>query len=594
MDIPFFQNFKIPASAQSANHICVTFTTMTFALKKIAFLFLFSMSCFTASAQQFYLDATSAAEKEKAAIDSIGYVKIHPNAKSVSTEAGLLLDKLKKSGWLESEITENKKTSDSTFRYVFSLGRPLKSVHIYIGKNPDAKTIAFANQTNDSLEMPFSETEAFMNRTLAVLENKGYSQVKLQLVNLQRYQDFMTADLDIDLGKARTVNDIVISGYDKFPEGHKKQIKRLYRNRTFNKETLAKIHSDFQKFRFVNQTRYPEILFMEDTTKVYVYLEKAKANRFDGFVGFSNDENEDGKSKIRFNGYVDLLLVNAVNTGEQFSLYWKSDGKKQTTFNAGIELPYIFRSPIGLKASLNIFKQDSTFQNTKTAIALGYFFNYNTRLYLGYEATESSDIQNQNTASISDFKNSFLTSTFEFTDYKPDDFLFPEKTKAVIRGGIGSRESKLQSDGQFFADVNIAHNFYLNEKNSFHLKSQNFYLQSNNYVVSELYRFGGITSIRGFNENSLQANLFTSLLTEYRYVFAPGLYLHTIADYGYFRDETRNDTDGKSGTLLGLGFGFGLLTKNGLFNIVYANGTTDSQEIKLSNSIVHISFKANF
>jgi hypothetical protein len=46
--------------------------------------------------------------------------------------------------------------------------------------------------------------------------------------------------------------------------------------------------------------------------------------------------------------------------------------------------------------------------------------------------------------------------------------------------------------------------------------------------------------------------------------------------------------------LLGLGFGFGLLTKNGLFNLAYANGSTGEQEIKLSNSIVHISFKARF
>jgi hypothetical protein len=433
-----------------------------------------------------------------------------------------------------------------------------------------------------------------MNRTLGLLENKGYSLAKLQLTNLKRAGNDMTAILLIEPGQPRQVGDIVINGYDKFPEGHKKQIRRMYRNKIFNKQTLAKIHSDFEKFRFVSQVKYPEILFTKDTTKVFVYLEKAKANRFDGFIGFSNDENDDGSSKVRFNGYLDLLLTNMLNSGEQFSLYWKSDGKKQTTFNAGIELPYIFRSPIGLKASLNIFKQDSTFQNTKTAIALGYFFNYNTRVYVGYESTESSDIQNQNTAAINDFGNSFVTSAFEYTDYKTGDFLFPEKTKAIIRAGIGSRDSKLQSDNQFFFDINLGHNFYLNEKNIFNVKSQNFYLQSNNYLVSELYRFGGINSIRGFNENSLQANLFTSLLTEYRYVFAPGLYLHTIADYGHYRDETRFDTDGKSGSLLGLGFGFGLLSKNGLFNLVYANGRADGQPVKLSNSIIHISFKANF
>jgi hemolysin activation/secretion protein len=116
------------------------------------------------------------------------------------------------------------------------------------------------------------------------------------------------------------------------------------------------------------------------------------------------------------------------------------------------------------------------------------------------------------------------------------------------------------------------------------------YLKSNRYITNELYRFGGINSVRGFNENSLQANTITTLLTEYRYIATSNLYVHTILDYGYFNDTTTNTKE----NLLGLGFGFGLLTKNGLFNIIYANGSTKNQDAKLSNSIVHISFKANF
>lgn len=403
------------------------FVSKSFRLKRIILLFVVILVAASTSAQQFYLEATSAAGKERIILDSIGYIKVHPNAKSVVTETAALSAKLKKAGWLESEITENNKPNDSTFRYVFALGTNTKSLHIYIGKNIEAKAIAFPDAKSDTITMPFRDAETFLTGTLGALERKGYSLAKLKLINLKQYGSALFADLDTDIGKPRQVNDIVINGYDKFPEGHKKQIKRLYRNKTFNKETLDKIHADFEKFRFVSQTKYPEILFTQDTTKVYVYLEKSRPNRFDGFIGFSNDQDDEGKSKIRFNGYLDLLLVNFLNTGEQFALYWKSDGKKQTTFNAAIELPYIFRSPLGLKASLNIFKQDSTYQNTKTALGLGYFFNYNTRLYLGYESTESSDIQNQNTASISDFKNAFVTSTFEYTDFKPDDFLFPKK-----------------------------------------------------------------------------------------------------------------------------------------------------------------------
>ena len=109
-------------------------------------------------------------------------------------------------------------------------------------------------------------------------------------------------------------------------------------------------------------------------------------------------------------------------------------------------------------------------------------------------------------------------------------------------------------------------------------------------MINELYRFGGINSIRGFNENSLQANAFSGIMAEYRYLVASNLYIHSITDYGYFQDKTANIEE----KLLGLGFGFGLFTKNGLVNLIYANGSTSEQTIKLSNSIVHISFKTNF
>ena len=88
----------------------------------------------------------------------------------------------------------------------------------------------------------------------------------------------------------------------------------------------------------------------------------------------------------------------------------------------------------------------------------------------------------------------------------------------------------------------------------------------------------------------MQGNFYSSILTEYRYLVSSNLYVHTIFDYGYYQDKTINKTD----KLLGLGFGFGLLTKNGLFNLVYANGSSQGQEIKFSNSIVHISLKASF
>lgn len=533
-----------------------------------------------------YLKIVGENEMQTKIIDSIGYSKSFSNVKGIIDETKLFSEKLLKVGYLEQEVSESNKENDSTFLYSYDTGRKTTFIHIYIGKDLEEKNWSIYESKKDTLKLPFSESESFLNATLKRLESKGYSMAKVKLDNLKNKDGIVFADLKITKEKKRQLNDIVINGYDKFPEGHKKNLKRLYRKKVFNQDNLEKLYKDIEKFRFVKQIKYPEILFTKDSTKVFVYLEKTKANNFDGLIGFSNNEN----SKVIFNGYLDLTLNNILNSGEKLALYWKSNGEDQKTFNLSLELPYIFKSPLGLKAQLNIFKQDSTFQNTQTSIDLGYLFNYNTRLYLGYQSSESSDIGNLNTSRLSDFKNKFTTSTFEFVDFKQDDLLFPEKSNYNLKIGTGSRDSKFQSNSQFFGNLNLKHNFYLNNKNIVNIKMQNFYLQSEEYIINELYRFGGINSIRGFNENSLQANAFSSILTEYRYVLSPSIYIHSIIDYGYFQDKTTNT----NGNLLGLGFGFGLLTKNGLFNLIYANGSTNEQAIKLSNSIVHISLKATF
>ncbi len=539
------------------------------------------------SAQKQYLKITSQSNYEQKSIDSIGYNQTHVDAKSVLEETQSFAEKLNQFGYIESQIESSRKINDSTFLYQFDLGKRVDHIHVYIRSDSPLRTLDLFDSKKDTLELPYQEVAPFIKRTLTRLEKKGFALSKLRLINIRKSGRNLTAELFAQTEKIRRLDDIVINGYQKFPESHKHNLKRIYKKKLFNQDNLKNVYSDIEKFRFVKQIKYPEILFTSDSTKVYVYLEKVKSNNFDGFIGFSNDEET---RKVSVNGYLDLTLNNLANTGETFSLYWKSDGNDQKTFNAKIELPYILKSAFGLKAQLNIFKQDSTFQNTQTALDLGYFFNYNTRLYLGYQSAESSDIQNQNTTSISDYENSFVTTQFEFVDFKAEEFLFPEKTKIDFKVGIGSRKSKFMTNDQLFFNLNLKHTFFLNNKNNIIIKSQNYFLNSDVYIVNELYRFGGINSIRGFNENSLQANLFSSLLTEYRYIIAPNLYVHSIIDYGYYQDKTTNN----SGNLIGLGIGFGLYTKNGLFNIVYANGSTKEQEIKGSNSIVHVSFKTSF
>ena len=571
-------------------------------MKPIALLLLFLLFGLNCSAQNFHLQLIGSSESENKALDSLNYNSKHTNIKSIIDEINLASKRLSKKGYIENRILENTKQNDSSYIAKFNLGERINFIHIYIGikilsQGEGQETLKnILESKKDTLTLPYGEIEPFLNQTLQKLEQNGFALAKLKLINIQKKNNSLYAELQFESNQQRKLNSIVVrfaenNKKNSFAEGHLNQINRKYRNNTFNQDIVRKVHNDFEKFSFVTQVKYPEILFTKDSTKVYVYLEKRKSNNFDGFIGFTNNNND----KLVFNGYLDLTLENALKAGEQFSINWKSDGNNQKTFKASIDLPYLFKSPIGLKAQIYIFKQDSIFQNTKTAFDLGYLVDYSTRIYLGYQSTESSDIQNTNNSSISDYNNSFLTSNLEYTKLDPINSTFPKKTTLSITLGTGKRTTNgltetLGTNKQTYINVNAMHNFYLNKKNCININYHNYFLKSDTYIINELYRFGGIKSIRGFAENSLQASFMTALITEYRYIISRELFIHSILDYGYYQDGSSKNND----NLLGLGLGMGLQTKNGLLKISFANGSTNTQKIKFGSTIVNLCYNAVF
>lgn len=544
--------------------------------------------CWTGNvlSQPFYLKAEGKDSLETHILDSLNYQKQFSALKDLLRENKNISERLTKSGYLEHQSFPGKQVNDSTFLYSYSLGIQTKIIHIYIGHIKKEYDFDFLTDEKDGYwKIGIHEVEEKLQNLVYVFEKKGYPLTKIKLSKINSIDNNLYAELKIESSGQRKIQEIIVNGYDKFPSGHLKSLIKQYKNTYPTQENLTRLNKDLEKFRFVKTIKSPEILFQTDSTKVYVYVEKNKSNKFDGFIGFSNDE-EDG---FKLNGYVDLLLNNALNSGEQFMLYWKNDGNSQTTFNVGLDLDYLFKTPLALKTDLQIFRQDSTFQNTRFNLKLGYLFDYNTRLYLGLQTTESASTQS-NITGISDFKSRFFTSTFDFTNFNREDVLFPDKSKIHLNAGVGKRNSENNNESQFYGHLEAHHNLYLNRKNLIFLKNISYYLKSENFLINELFRFGGIYSFRGFNENSLQASLMSALITEYRYIINSGLYVHSIIDYGYFQDKSTDMKD----SLLGIGFGFGLKTKGGLLNFVYANGSTKDTNIKLSNSIVHISLKSSF
>lgn len=543
-----------------------------------------------AYSQSLKLHITGEDSLETKLIDSVKYTKNHPDFNAIVNEVDGLLKKLQQLGFLEATITDISKKNDSSFTSTFALKNRYKYIRIYGVGNLNKKIIQsfIANETDDYYDIDIINLETVMKLLNNNITALGEPFASVQLIDLEPVnRKIIRGTLQTERTVKRKLDSIVIKGYEKFPRSFLRHQLKLKPNTVFNLDKIKKQTANLSNLNFASQIKEPEVLFTQDSTILYIYIEKTKVNSFDGFLGFGT--NEDTNS-LEFDGYLNLNLVNNLNYGETLKLFYKSDENEQRTFDLTVRMPFLFKSPLGVSANLNIFRRDSTFLSTYQTLKLDYQKDIKNRFSIGITALKSDNLLSSSSLFIEDFKTNFYIAEYNHTSPQFYDLLFPINFSVDISAGFGTRTSLNNDINQTQLKLNTSKIFNLNNRNSIFLKLEGATLVSDNYFENELFRFGGINSIRGFEENTLLANLYTVLNTEYRYRLSDILYVHSVVDAAY---SENNITNAKN-KLFGFGFGFGLLTNAGLFKFNYASAKTEDQPFKLADSKIHISLTAQF
>ena len=542
-----------------------------------------------ADAQGLQLIIISSNAQETKTIDTIGYSKSFENYETLLLEIERFKEVAYRLGYIESTVQSVTKNTSETVAQLM-LGPKYESVQIYGDKVLfellDLKPI----ETTGSLsyhQTKVSELEVLMNQLTDALASKSFPFASVTLKNIIPIdKTTLKADLVVVTKQARQLNTVEIKGYDKFPRSFIKHYLGIKTNIPFDLKAIQTKTETLDQLSFTNQLRPAEVLFTQDTTSVYLYLEKNKSNRFDGFLGFGSEETT---GNLELNGYLYLNLVNNLNYGESFVLNYRSDENDLKTFESKLTLPYLFKSPIGSELKLNIFKKDSTFTTAEQSVNLFYQLNPKQRLFVGIKTAQSNALEPIESSTIIDYKTNAYELRYTYQNRTPKDLLFPVKSQMEVRLSRANRKTSALKTNQNIYLIKAAHLFNLNKSNSLYINLNAQGIDSKNYVSNELLRFGGIRTIRGFEENSINASSFGVLASEYRLRLSPSLYVHSIIDAAYFSTPIKSDQK-----LVGIGFGFGLLTEAGLLKFNLANGQLENQNFRFSDSKVHLSLTATF
>ncbi|WP_461589349.1 POTRA domain-containing protein [Winogradskyella sp.] len=555
-----------------------------------SFIFFMLICANQSSGQSLNLKVEGNTAAEIKIIDSVGYVSRFKNYLNLEKELSSLKNKLLRIGFIDTSIENITKENDSLYTANLNLKNRINRIRIHYDSlfNKDLLKLFNFTQKENHFEVNIFELEKTLDILNSKIAEEGDPFSSLQLINIDKLNSkLLVADLKVISNQKRRIDNIVIKGYEKFPKSYIKRFLKLKTGKTFNLNEITNKVELLEDIRFASKIRDPEVLFTKDSTTLYLYVEKTRTNNFDGFLGFGTNENT---NKIEFDGYLDLRLINNLNYGETLNLFYKSDEIDQQTFRIDADLPYLFGSPIGLQLGLNIFRKDTTFSNAKQYAKINYQINSQHRIGAGVSSTSSTNLLENDTSILNDYTSNYYTLSYNFIKPQYYDPLFPINFRFDLSSGFGNRENNLSNQSQSVFNVDAFKIFNLNPNNSIYTRINGAILTSDDYLDNELFRFGGINSIRGFEENSLVANLYGILNTEYRYRLSNSVYVHSVFDAAYFENQI---TDSKE-KLFGFGFGLGLLTNSGLFRLNYSSGKSENRPFKLSDSKVHVSLTATF
>ena len=455
---------------------------------------------------------------------------------------------------------------------------------------------------------PFSHQRVvkLLNSILDYAENHGYPFAYIQLDSIKIENNDIAVSLNYQSGPMIVFDSLVIQGYDKVKSNFLMTHLGIYQGEPYEEQLIKEIPNKLKLLSFISLTDPPETIITDGKCNVYLTLNQKKVSKLDGILGILPNE-KNGKS-VLITGQLNLDLHNLFSSGKRLALEWQSYNANSQLLDALYWHPNLFRTPISIQGDFYLLKEDTTFINREFALELSLLSKKSSKLGFRSELISSR--------LISTYGYEDATEILDNTDYnlnyyglnysisRLNDLNLPSKGWMMhLNGSIGQK--KIIKNPAFNDDVyntidnNSIQLKILGEVEKFwgiyknillrtHLKAG--YLDGENLFQSDLFRIGGLRTLRGFVENQFFTSSFGVANLELRAMFSQETFFMVFYDQAVLTE----DVEGSFQYPFGLGTGFSFTTNAGIFNLVFALGKSMSQPFGLEYSKIHFGYISRF
>ena len=437
--------------------------------------------------------------------------------------------------------------------------------------------------------------------------NNGYPFASVKLDSVRFHDTDLFARMDftpgplIAFGELQT-DESIVSG--KFLETYL----QLKQGDPYHEKRVKDIAPLLAKLPFVALNDPVALSFQNEEATINIPLRKVRSSTIDGFLGVLPNAGAD--NKLLVNGRFDLDLQNLFRSGKQIELHWQRIREQTQRLSIEYSHPLLFYSPLDVRASFQLLKEDTTFISRKFQSDFRYRVLTNGYMELGvtYYATR-------------------LLSTDRFTN----TMVLPEisdlnRTSYQLNLGLDTRDNLLTPRNGGYANISVSvgnkkvlrnvafepvayEGVDLNtvqwetgfdgavyrrigKTAILNIQLDGRMITSETLFLNEAYRLGGLKSLRGFTENFFFATTYLVGKIETHWYLDALSSFFVFYDQGYFENKASAVTE--KDNPFGFGAGIRLGTKAGILNLVYALGKSKDQPLDFNFSKIHFGYEAKF
>ena len=445
----------------------------------------------------------------------------------------------------------------------------------------------------DPFRIRMSDLNPKIEQIIGFYENSGYPFVRVSLDSVSHAPSGISGILMVNPGELVTIDTVINRTGFRLSSAVMYRLMNIRPGDRYSELAVNEASRRLGQISYLSQARPLEVGFHPGKASVYLYPQKASANRFDGWVGLSPDLRTGGK--LAFSGALTLNLNNTLGQGENWQFDWRRNQDRSQKLNLAAHVPYLAGLPFGLQGKFELYRQDTSYLNLGWDVGIPYHFNPGHLLNLFIRHRESSIL-----IPVSDVQNSTrqpyisLLSGFTWEWNRLDNPINPYRGFEIrLEASTGRKsipDSISMQQSEFNADISWFRPLAKSVTCALILHSG--YRKSPETYENEQYRIGGLNFLRGFDEDVFHADAFAVTSIELRYLLDRSSHLIVLTDFGFLRTVENENPMLK--IPVGVGLGGQIRTAGGIFRIIFAVGKPADQPFNFRNAKIHLGYVGVF